>query len=426
MVTRSDERDSYGFTLLELIVVLAGLSILSSLAIPNIARIFDFNNIDEVKALLNTTAADCLQESRLGSGSSSSTINSNILSNDKLKSIGYKIDPSANKCSYLQLTPTNSSDKLRYPIGFAITNGRVTKIATPTTSDQGSLNSCSDWAGENCKLDEELKELVAYNEQINKAKTQCEDQYSAWMKSNGNGPVNRWNPSANSACASRPPKVVSSTCTPNGCNRRVYALDGTIVGYTQEDYNKALEAKYGRICTEKVEGLRQQSPPFTNPDESPITFIECGTQQFWFHKGTEVASAAEWRGLMCSDEVNNNINEVKVTKLSYCGDKNHYFCGGKDQLSQNNWDTCVANNEEAKCLADREKARKDNYKGKYSGVAGPGKCGETVWMCDQKIITSEAIYQSTACSEIQPTTPCPARESLLCQYYGSGPWCECD
>ncbi len=416
----STRKSTDGFTILELIVVLAGLSILSSLAIPNVMRIFDFNNIDEVKALLNTAAADCLQKSRLES-SNKDEIDTNILSDKKLSSIGYKIDPGAKNCSYLQLTPTNGKDELRFPIGFAITKGRVTKIATPTTSDEGSLNSCENWAGDNCKQDEELKELVAYNKKIQDAKTKCEDDYSKWMNSNGNGPVNRWNPSADSACPSRPPKVVSSTCTTNGCSRKVYALDGTIVGYTKEDYNKALEAKYGRICTEKVEGLRQQSPPFTNPEESPITFTECGSQEFWFHKGTEVASATEWRGLMCSDEVNKSINEVKVTKLPYCGDKNHYFCGGKDQLSQDNWDTCVANNAEARCLADRENARKNNHKGEYSGVAGPGKCGETVWMCSQKILTSEADYQGTDCG----TPPCRPRSKNLCDSSGTDFWCEC-
>ena len=135
------QSNTSGFTLLELIVVLAGLSILTSLAIPNIARIFDFNNIDEAKALLNTAAADCLQKSRLDS-SNKEKIDSNILSDKKLSSIGYKIDPGANNCSYFQLTPTNSEDELRFPIGFAITNSRVTKIAKPNTSDQGSLNSC--------------------------------------------------------------------------------------------------------------------------------------------------------------------------------------------------------------------------------------------------------------------------------------------
>ena len=383
----------------------------------------EFNSIEEAKALLNTAAADCLQKIRLDS-SNKEEIDINILSDKKLGSIGYKIDPASKKCSNLMLIPTNSEDELRYPIGFLVgkinRQVRVTKTATPTTTDEGSIRSCENWAGNNCNSSGEMQELFAYNSQIQDAKTKCENQYTQWMNSNGNGPVNRWNPSADSACSTRPPKVVSATCTPNGCNRKVYALDGRIVGNKQEDYNNALEAKYGRICTEKVEGLRQQSPPFTNPEETPITFTECGTKGFWFHKGTEVASATEWRGLMCSNEVSKNINETKVTKLEYCGNKNYYFCGGKDQLSQDNWDTCIANNKEAKCLADRENARKDNYQGKYQGVAGPGQCGQTVWMCDKKILASEADYEATSCG----TPPCVVEYPALCATFG-GRWCDC-
>ena len=405
MVIGSKKYKSNGFTLLELIVVLAGLSILSSLAIPNIARIFDFNNIDEAKSLLNSTAADCLQSARLNSGSDTQEIDPGILSNKRLTSIGYEINTSAKDCSYLELVPTNSNDTLRYPIGFSITRGKVTKFATPTSSDKGSLNSCEAWAGENCKQNEELKALVAYNKQISDAKQRCEDNYSDWMKSNGNGPVNRWNPTADSNCPSRPPKVVNSTCTSNGCNRRVYALDGTVVGYSQDDYDKALEAKYGRICTEKVEALRRQSPPFTNPEGKPIQFTECGTQEFWFHKGTEVASATEWNELMCSDEVEANINTVAVKKLNYCGGRTYYFCGGKDQLSQDNYDACIASNAEAKCIADRETARTGGHEGKYGPIEGPGACGEVKWMCDGVMTSTEEAYKETNCGKVPSCLP---------------------
>ena len=202
----------------------------------------------------------------------------------------------------------------------------------------------------------------------------------------------------------------------------MYALDGTVVGYTLEDYNKALEAKYGRICTEKVEALRRQSPPFTNIGGRPVEFKECGTQQFWFHKGTEVASAAEWRALMCSDEVEANINTVAVKKLNYCGDRTYYFCGGKDQLSQNNYDSCVASNAEATCIADRETARTGGHKGKYGPMAGPGACGETRWICSEVMMDTEAAYEQSSCGKAASCTP---RHPVRCERSKDPYWCAC-
>ena len=99
---------------------------------------------------------------------------------------------------------------------------------------------------------------------------------------------------------------------PQWLQQEAYAVEGTIVGYTQDDYDKALEEKYGRICTEKVEALRRQSPPFTNPEDQPIRFTECSTKEFWFHKGIEVESASKWQGLKCDDEVAANINTTGI------------------------------------------------------------------------------------------------------------------
>ena len=90
-----EESNHKGFTLLELIVVLAGLGILSSLAIPNYMKYLDYARVDEAKSLLNSAAADCLQNIRRNSTEVDEILNArygeeDLLSNKRLESAGYK------------------------------------------------------------------------------------------------------------------------------------------------------------------------------------------------------------------------------------------------------------------------------------------------------------------------------------------------
>ena len=54
-----------GFTLTELIVVIAGLATLASFSIPNIFNAIKLNRVEEAKALMNSYASDCLGQYRI-------------------------------------------------------------------------------------------------------------------------------------------------------------------------------------------------------------------------------------------------------------------------------------------------------------------------------------------------------------------------
>jgi prepilin-type N-terminal cleavage/methylation domain-containing protein len=343
-----------GFTLLELIVVLAGLGILSSLAIPNFIRILDFNNIDEAKALLNTSAADCLQKSRLNDLDEKDTINDEILSDKRLNTIGYRIDPDANKCSYLQLVPTNKDDNIRYPIGFSVSDGKLSKFAEPTSSDGASVSSCENWAGINCRQDESLKELIAWKLKIREAESTCDTNYRDWLK-NGTKPYvfKDWNSNATSGCPSRPPKdgstayKTSNTCTPNGCNGTVYGLDGEFVGRTKEQYDLKLEEKYGRVCSEWV--AQKAADKYTNnPIDQPVTKSpECGDKEFWFFEGVDAGSSVEL---------------IKT-----------------------------------RCSVTHERWRTQGENKRYEAIGGPGDCGKEIWVCNKSLVSEEAFYSTEGC-----------------------------
>ena len=141
-----------GFSLLELIVGLGILSIITTFSLTGIGgnggilSWATLAKIDEAKALLNNAAADCLQKNRVG-GSDKDIIDEGIISDERINPIGFKINKpeKANKCSYFQLIPLSEDDNIRYPIGFSVTNGSLSKFATPTSSNKDSIKSCQRW-----------------------------------------------------------------------------------------------------------------------------------------------------------------------------------------------------------------------------------------------------------------------------------------
>ena len=131
--------------------MLAGLGILSSLAIPNYMKYIDYAKVDEAKSLLNSAAADCLQElRRKGSNRLSQAVNPDVLSSERLESTGYKFQntSSTKNCGNTLITAISIADQERMPdLGFTITaEGKLTKLAVDTGSDTAS--SAKSWAGE--------------------------------------------------------------------------------------------------------------------------------------------------------------------------------------------------------------------------------------------------------------------------------------
>ena len=96
-----------GFTLMELVVVVAGLAILSSLSIPNILSRIKLNRVEEAKALMNSFALDCLGKYRISTDPADFIENAtpDELDNVKLSTLQYQIDGEKNKCSHVAIKP---------------------------------------------------------------------------------------------------------------------------------------------------------------------------------------------------------------------------------------------------------------------------------------------------------------------------------
>ena len=385
---------SKGFSLLELAVVVAVISALSSMAIPGINRWIRSTKIDSAKSKLNSAAATCLQNIRSGADPSE-PIDSSTLSNDLLESDGYKISPDMNSCATLMVQAAKEDDADHFPMGFAISDGTLTKFAFPTTTD--SQQSCKAWAGSNCKESEELKKLIAHNKKVQEAKTSCNENFYAWLNGTppGDGKRFRWNPDADSDCKNVPPANTGSTCTPSGCTLETWAFEGTIVA-GEEGYKQALERKYGKICSEKLEQKRQQK--YTG---GPVSILECGAGKvMWFHDGVDTGSEEEMNRLICEDKQAEHLanNTTGATTIPSCGTKTFYFCLGEDQKTEELMQQCISTNEEASCSNAINEALANGHVGEFiAKQGGPGVCSTVSWMCKGKQFSSKETFESSDC-----------------------------
>ena len=389
-----------GFSLLELTVVVVVLGILSSVALPRIGSFLAYADVDTAKALLNTAAADCLQNSRLKEDDKD-VIDDAIISDDNINPAGFTIDKAnnADKCSYFQLIPTNEDDNIRFPIGFSVIDGSLSKFANPTSTDKGSINACKRWAGTSCKQDASLKKLVDWKNSIAAEKANCEAEYTKWLQG-GTTPLEskRWNPNAEAGCPSRPPKDGSesyktSTCTTNGCNRTVYGLDGEFVGFTRDDYDRALEKKYGKACKEWNDNKRRTKYT-NNPQDRPQELNpQCGSQEFWFYKGLDVGTREEFDKRICSDNLEREKQTPGMRTVQGCGNQIYYFCENTIKESERVYKECS-------CKAEKYTKAQEGNNGKFKTTeTGAKGCGD-FWICDREIIDDENSYNNKCTSKL--------------------------
>jgi len=330
----TNQDKAYGYTILELAVVIAILSAIAGIAFPSINRWIALARIDSVKTLLNSAAAECLQGIREGNSPEEIPIKETTVSNATLGSYGYKIKESDKSCASYFVIPTNEDETFMYQLGFKINSlGEIAKIAVPA-SDSGSLNSCKNWAGINCGVSAEQQAVWDALAKIEKDKKTCNDKFYAWLQNPqkpGSGPMNRWDDVSKS------------------CSLETWAFEGSI----QKDeaaYKDAEKAKYGAICGQKTTAEKEKKTT-----QGPVKIAECGEREF-------------------------------------------YFCLGDDKGTLEAMNECRAANQEAKCISDRENARTGGYKGKYGPIVGPGRCGEVRWICNGFMFETELEYTTSACS----------------------------
>ena len=334
-ISKTKKNNNKGFTLVELVVVIGGLSALASFTIPNVLNSIKLNKIEEAKAIMNGYASDCLGKFRISTDPAEFIENAtpDELDNTKLATLGYQIDDEKDKCSHLAIKPANENDKKLFAFDFRMSSdGFILKTGTPS-DNPNFLNSCRGWAGKNCGLSEAQKAEFARLAEIAKAKSECISAYNAWLAADSSGESLSWDKD-------------NETCT-----RSVFAFEGTPVN-SAEAVEQALNAKYGKACSEWRLSRRSSISPGGNPETLDP---ECGGVNYWFHSGEEFTTQLGWT---------KHDNDIK----------------------------------RAACEQDRINSIPTKT-GKYTfgPTPGPSPCGETVWLCKGIAYNTQSDYASTTC-----------------------------
>ena len=185
-----------GFSLVEIVIVLSILSTLTAISVPNILKTINSNRINEAKILMDSLAAECLRDFRLGKDLS--TTSPSTFSEKKINALGFK-KSSNSKCNNFSIEPINANDNLYFQMDFRIgsESGTLIKTATPSVNPSDS-NSCELWAGDLYGTSDIGKNNWDNKFAIEKNKAKCDSDFFTWKNTQPSGQSNMWDDSANS------------------------------------------------------------------------------------------------------------------------------------------------------------------------------------------------------------------------------------
>ena len=247
----SNPSPSGGFSLIELITVVAGLAILTSISITGLINTFISLEIDEVQAHLNSLAVDCLKISSNMADSKGEMPAPTSVDNNLLSKNGYA-EKEDNTCSYFQVDPKDINSKTHFSMGFGVTYGKVTKFAIKDAAKTADIvAACQSWAGDgNClENGSDYSEFFTHMDDVRIARATCNINLRNYLNSTpppdpiDGGDKKTWDSESDQDCRNKtlPANATSykTNCKKDGCTKEVKIKKGKIVGYTEAEYNQA-------------------------------------------------------------------------------------------------------------------------------------------------------------------------------------------
>jgi len=181
-----------GFSVVELVAVIAGMSALTAIAVPNVIKFVQDGQVDEAKALLNTAAAEC--GTQLSSGANLSEISPNSLKNASLPGkysyTGEKTSAGYPSCAQLELKDTDNDVSRLTTLGIIIEPNPLMFNKYASFKHPDSEAGCKQWSPTQCLPGGEIERLKA--EAAARAAEDAElraieARYQEWLQGVGDG-----------------------------------------------------------------------------------------------------------------------------------------------------------------------------------------------------------------------------------------------
>ena len=377
-----------GFSLIEIIVVLAGITLLTSIASTFFQQIENDKVIDDITSDLNYAASECLRAMRslpppkqgestaayrttirkeLSLNNDRNNINSSLninrpflidaIDEKKLKDNGYEFDKNHSTCIYALIKPIDTTSNKFPSLGFGILNNNVTKYGISKKEDTDARNACERWAKSLCVDSEQqsFDKFFDHMSTVNFNREVCELNFKSSVQGATDiTKLKRWDPGDSKkgdlACKNSQPEGNNSSnykqkCTISRCSKDAYAHEGTFIGYSEADLQQAKTIACSTAIKEYIEGNSY-----------------------------------------------NGGSEVK-TDLSSCGGT-IYICHGKE-VNEGDYEICKINKTIEACKIDLERIRTEENDGPHvvgegagpnnSNLMGLPPCGQSVWVYDKVI-----------------------------------------
>ena len=367
-----------GFTIVELVVVLAGLAALSAISIPGVLNQIRLSKIESTKALMNGYAADCLGKYRTSINPSKDYVNKvqPSFDTDQLENLGYTIDGNNKTCTSFGIKPLKDDESFAYGMKFEVIGGSIVKTGAPTGSSESAYKSCKNWAGQNCGMTDAQKAKLAAARAEQERFDKCESNYLDWKQkarlanSDEKGTGRSWNPKTKK------------------CSVVWWAYKSKI-GPDKPWYEEEVEKAIGKKCSGLL-NKRIDEKKLSDPEGENLKDNDC-KGKYWFTLDNFFTQKTAWEKQVRDDAknlCNADIDSYKekdhtgeiVVKPKFgplpCGTK-IWFCKGDIEQDKDSWDA-------GEC-GQAEKERKEEAERKAAAEAAAKEAAEKKRLEDKNI-----------------------------------------